>query len=115
MIAFAVWIINDLPRAVPRNIGRRLEVGFTSLSSTVSSVPQVEAERIASDVRKILRLTSFDLQESHRIELEKFTEKVKTAESQFQVADTAMKLIEDFLKDVDTEKGKVTKVELETH
>jgi len=112
VVGFASWLISDLPRAVPHNIGRKLEAAFASPSTQSPSYPQCEANRIAAEVRKVLRLAGYDLRERHRAEVERFGELVRVAETKCQSADVAVEFLKRFLEDVDKESDRVKAVDL---
>ncbi|KAK4046696.1 mitofusin [Microbotryomycetes sp. JL201] len=83
-VGLAAYIIVDLPRAIPRNIGRKLALSLTSTeepdqihpSSTTPASQQpttfssAHADRIAKETRKVLRLAGWDLRERFRAALE---------------------------------------------
>jgi len=112
-VAFAAWVVNDLPRAVPRNIGRKLEASLAASSSQTPSYSQREAERIANEVRKVLRMAGYDLRERHRKDLEDFAEQVREAETKRGTAKAAMEFLTKFVADVDRERGRVEAVEVD--
>ncbi|KAM0790165.1 hypothetical protein ACM66B_005484 [Microbotryomycetes sp. NB124-2] len=77
-IGLAAYIIVDLPRAIPRNIGRKLALALTSneeqdqhqyshqQQQQPTTFSSAHAERIAKETRKVLRLAGWDLRERFR-------------------------------------------------
>ncbi|KAI9603092.1 hypothetical protein H4Q26_002404 [Puccinia striiformis f. sp. tritici PST-130] len=76
-----VYLIMDIPRAIPRNIGKKLERELNSMINTKSTPNAVqesgeeeagirwidyEIERMSKETRKVVRLTGFELREKFR-------------------------------------------------
>ncbi|KAI7953017.1 hypothetical protein MJO29_008648 [Puccinia striiformis f. sp. tritici] len=80
-VGFGVYLIMDIPRAIPRNIGKKLERELNSMINTKSTPNAVqesgeeeagirwidyEIERMSKETRKVVRLTGFELREKFR-------------------------------------------------
>ncbi|POW16811.1 hypothetical protein PSTT_01012 [Puccinia striiformis] len=76
LLDFGVYLIMDIPRAIPRNIGKKLERELNSMINTKSTPNAVqesgeeeagirwidyEIERMSKETRKVVRLTGFEL------------------------------------------------------
>lgn len=121
-LGVAVYVVLDLPRAVPRNIGRKLHVSLDSpSSSTAVTAPSQQpttyatsqSERISRETRKVLRLAGWDLRERFRAALEKSERERREVEGNKEKAEGAIKWLEGFLEQVEKEDEKVTGVDLE--
>ena len=98
------WVVSDLPNAVPRNVGRSLKkelcsgVGVVQLpgnspallrnSSNVFAT--MHSMRTMREVRKVLRLASWDIQEKFRVAISQRRAEVSKAEAQEKLADAAI-------------------------
>ncbi|GAA5935628.1 hypothetical protein JCM3775_003369 [Rhodotorula graminis] len=112
-VGLVAYVIVDLPRAIPRNIGRKLALSLsapdasaTSSSSTPSSQPasfaSAHSDRIAREVRKVLRLAGWDLRERFRAALDKAAGERREVEGVVKRAEGALAFLEEF-------EGKVAK------
>ncbi|KAA1066215.1 mitofusin [Puccinia graminis f. sp. tritici] len=105
-VGFGVYLIMDIPRAIPRNIGKKLERELNEMihSSSISSIqrgvrkgevagvsdehPELreirwmdyELDRMAKETRKVVRLTGFDLREKFRSCFEKISAQTSQAQ-----------------------------------
>lgn len=98
------WIVTDLPSAVPRNVGRNLQRELEGGQSIVqlpgnSSVllrnssnvfATMHSMRTMREVRKVLRLASWDIQEKFRVVISQRRADVTKAEAQEKLADKAV-------------------------
>lgn len=97
------WVVADLPNAVPRNVGRSLRRELTSghamadpgngnaLMRTSSDVfSAMNGARIARETRKVLRISSWDLQERFRVAISSRRDDVHRAEAQEKCAALAL-------------------------
>jgi len=62
------YIVYELPRSIPRNIGRHLQLTLTNLETSdegmaAGGYPDIQAQRISKEVRKVMRLAAWDLRE----------------------------------------------------
>lgn len=106
-LALGAYIIHDLPRAIPHNVGKKLH---SQLLST--QFASAEADRIASETRHVMRLAGWDLRERFRAALEASEKDRKEVEGRMDKADRAMEFLDGFLEKVEAEQGKVVQVEL---
>ncbi|GAA5989250.1 hypothetical protein JCM11641_003851 [Rhodosporidiobolus odoratus] len=112
-VGLVVYVIVDLPRAIPRNIGRKLALALSppldshllNSSSTPSTPPvtfaTAHSDRISRETRKVLRLAGFDLRERFRVALERSAEERKEVEGVVARAEAALKFLEEFEEKVE--------------
>lgn len=109
----------DLPRAVPRNIGRKLQVALDQAPSQdglvgqPQSFSQQHAERISRETRKVLRLAGWDLRERCRNALEKSEQERRAVEASRDKSTKALSWLADFTDKLATESSQVASVRLE--
>lgn len=93
------WLVIDLPKAVPRNVGRSLKRELVAghnvhHSAAVQHSSNVFATmhgmRVTREVRKVLRIASWDLQEKFRVAIVQRRADVAKAESQEKTALVAL-------------------------
>ena len=112
-------MITEVPRTLPRNIGRKLALAHAAPYGTAPDgtgylgLAEREADRISGDVRKVLRHAGFDLRERHRRRLEEVAEKVRKAESKRAAAATAQKALDDILVRVEAERKALEAIDLQ--
>lgn len=121
-VGLAIFVVIDLPNAIPLNIGRKLVLSLTSpplptASLSLNSPPQTSfatahADRISRETRKVLRLAGWDLRERFRGALEKSAAERKEVEARAGKAVEALSFLEVFREKVEKEQGKVGGVEL---
>ena len=104
-VGLAIYIIRDLPRAIPYNVGRKLH--STLVTSEFSSI---ESERIAKETRKVMRLAGWDLRERFRAALEASEKDRKDVEGRVKKAEEALGFLEKYLEDVDNHRGEVRSI-----
>lgn len=118
------YVIVDLPRAVPRNIGRKLRASLaanacdseTALTSfdhqqqPPTSFSTAHADRIARETRKVLRLAGWDLRERFRAALDRSEAERREVEAVLTKSRGALQWLEGFEKQVRDEKSKVQDV-----
>lgn len=75
-----VWIIHDLPRAIPINVGRHLSRSLRAPMEEDGAWTDAQEERMAREARKVIRLASWDLRERFRTALEARGKVVQEAE-----------------------------------
>lgn len=115
-VGLAVYVVIDLPRAIPYNIGRKLLHSLSSssdASAPITSFSLAHSDRIARETRKVLRLAGWDLRERFRAALEKSTAERKEVELKISKAEGALTWLEDFGDKVEKEQERVECVELE--
>ncbi|GAA6004255.1 hypothetical protein JCM10207_002507 [Rhodosporidiobolus poonsookiae] len=124
-VGLVVYVIVDLPRAIPRNIGRKLALSLsppdnlllTSSSSPTPSSPPVtfasaHSDRISKETRKVLRLAGWDLRERFRAALERSASERKEVEGVVERAEAALKWLEEFQDKCEKEDEAVRAVEV---
>ncbi|GAA6053936.1 hypothetical protein JCM3770_004630 [Rhodotorula araucariae] len=122
-VGLVVYVIVDLPRAIPRNIGRKLALSLSPPPTTASSVStstlqqpvtfaSAHADRVAREVRKVLRLAGWDLRERFRAALDKAAAERREVESVVARAEGALAFLKEFEDKVETRQEAVRIVEL---
>ncbi|KDN52463.1 hypothetical protein K437DRAFT_254244 [Tilletiaria anomala UBC 951] len=106
--AAVVYVIYDLPNSIPRNVGRSLHAaGMQPLKDIAASAAiddvadyignniggsgsatftALHTQRVSREVRKVMRLASYDLQETFRVAIAQRAQQVHDAETQEQSA-----------------------------
>lgn len=98
------WVVLDLPRTVPRNIGRHLHEDLVAgrgvvqvsghsaalLRHSSNVFATMHSMRTTREVRKVLRLASWDLQEKFRVAVSQRRADVARAEAQEKLASSAI-------------------------
>lgn len=126
-VGLAAYIIVDLPRAIPRNIGRKLVLSLTSAeqqqqqaedsssspSQPITTFSSAHSERISKETRKVLRLAGWDLRERFRNLLEQSEKERKSVEGLVDKSKNALKWLEEFDEKVEKEVQEVEKVDVE--
>ena len=98
------WIVTDLPNAVPRNVGRNLQRELKGghgvvqlpgnspmlLRNSSNVFATMHSMRTMREVRKVLRLASWDIQEKFRVAISQHRANVSKAEAQEKLADKAV-------------------------
>lgn len=90
VIGAGVYIVYDLPRSIPRNVGRQIQATLEA-----SGYADAEATRMQKEARKVVRLASWDLRERFRAALEEKGKIVREGEEQEKVAIRALEWFED--------------------
>ncbi|GJN92821.1 hypothetical protein Rhopal_005859-T1 [Rhodotorula paludigena] len=122
-VGLVVYVIVDLPRAIPRNIGRKLALSLSppptpsASSSSTSSAPPVtfasaHSDRISREVRKVLRLAGWDLRERFRAALDHAAAERKEVEGVVARAEGALQFLEQFEGKVEKRDQEVRAIEL---
>jgi len=97
------YVIYELPRSIPRNVGRHLQATLLISSGVPGTdaelVPFVEAQssRISKEVRKVMRLAAWELRERHRGAVDARAEVVRQSEETERRSARALA----YFKDVD--------------
>lgn len=106
-VGLAAYLVYDIPRALPRNIGRKLQSSLSSptpssssSSSTTEAPPttfaSAHSERISRETRKVLRLAGWDLRERFRAALEKSAAEREEVEGKLKRAEGAVEWLGEF-------------------
>jgi len=107
-LLLAGYIIHDLPRAIPHNIGKKMHASLINEEFVV-----VESDRICRETRKVMRLAGWDLRERFRAALEASEKDRKEVEGRLKKADEAIVFLEEYLNKVEETKEKVSMIDLE--
>lgn len=108
-MGFGIYLITDIPRAIPQNIGRKLERELDLLSNTSSpdsnksSTSWIESEvnRLTKETRKVVRLAGWDLKQRFKTALEEAGEETEGARNEIEKAVEAIGWLEGFGADVE--------------
>ncbi|GAA5902776.1 mitofusin [Sporobolomyces salmoneus] len=117
-VGLVVYVIVDLPRAIPRNIGRKLQLSLSAPPDSLSpQAPPVtfstaHSDRIARETRKVLRLAGWDLRERFRAALDQSAAERKQVEGVVSRCEGALKFLEEFEDKVEKEQGMVKVIEI---
>ncbi|GAA6016168.1 hypothetical protein JCM11491_003750 [Sporobolomyces phaffii] len=117
-VGLVVYVIVDLPRAIPRNIGRKLQLSLSSAPDSLSpQAPPVtfssaHSDRIARETRKVLRLAGWDLRERFRAALDQSAAERKQVEGVVARCEGALKFLQEFEDKVEHEQGMVQVIEI---
>lgn len=98
------WVVTDLPNSVPRNVGRSVQQELKSghgvvhlpgnsamlLRNSSNVFATMHSMRTMREVRKVLRLASWDIQEKFRVAISQRRAEVNKAEAQEKLATTAI-------------------------
>lgn len=105
IVGTVAYHILELPSTIPRTVGRRICASLTKETEGRSeeTFVEVHAMRISREVRKVLRLASWDLKERHRGAMEERGREVQNAEA---VEKSAQRAVEKF-HDIQTKAGEV--------
>ncbi|MBW0518456.1 hypothetical protein O181_058171 [Austropuccinia psidii MF-1] len=107
-IGFGIYLIMDIPRAIPRNIGKKLDKELNEMvhSVDVGGNNQInwldyEIDRITKETRKVVRLAGWDLRERFRVALEEAKLESDGAKSELSKALEAESWLKEFKVEVD--------------
>jgi len=102
-VGTVAYVIYDLPRAIPRNIGRHLQAsllissGAPGTDAELVSFVDAQSMRVGKEVRKVMRLAGWDLRERHRSAVDARAEVVRQSEETERRSAKALA----YFKDVD--------------
>jgi len=104
------YVIYELPRSVPRNVGRHLQSTLLISSGTPGDgeiVPFAEwqASRVGRETRKVMRLAGWDLRERFRSATDERGTVVKESERKEKVAIQALEHMKQFEQQADQIRG----------
>ena len=121
-IGLAIFIVVDLPHAIPLNIGRKLVLSLSSplaplasLASTPvapTSFATAHSDRISRETRKVLRLAGWDLRERFRAALEKSAVERREVEGRVGKDVEAIRWLDEFVERVRVEELRVDAIAL---
>ncbi|GAA5937569.1 mitofusin [Sporobolomyces koalae] len=117
-VGLVVYVIVDLPRAIPRNIGRKLQLSLSSSPDVLSpqsppiTFSTAHSDRIARETRKVLRLAGWDLRERFRAALDQSARERKQVEGVVSRCEGALEFLQDFEDKVEHEQGMVQVIEI---
>lgn len=106
------YVIYELPRSIPRNVGRHIRSTLLVTSGEIDDDEQTafydaEAQRISREVRKVMRLAAWDLRERFRAALDARGEIVRQSEETARQAARALEWFTDVEQRVDTIRGQL--------
>lgn len=101
------YVVYELPRSIPRNVGRHLRSQLlvtSGVSGNDEESPffEAEAQRIGREVRKVMRLAAWDLRERFRAAMETRNEIVRQSEETAKQAARALEWFAEVEERVDT-------------
>lgn len=114
----AVYIVYDLPRAVPYNIGRKLHASLVA-HSTDSALQRPnsfivkESDRITKVSRSVIRECGYELHKRFQAALEKSESELKEVEGMQSEAEQAIEWLNKQFEAIEREEAKVQEVNLE--
>lgn len=116
-VGLGVYLVYDLPNALPRNIGRKLDRALSPSLSTPSSGPpstfaSAHAERISHVSRKVIRLAGWDTRERFRSALDECARARKEVEVSMGRAVGALGWLSQFVEKASIEQKRVSEVTL---
>ncbi|GAA5998581.1 hypothetical protein JCM5350_000718 [Sporobolomyces pararoseus] len=117
-VGLVVYVIVDLPRAIPRNIGRKLQLSLSSPPDSLSpqsppvTFSTAHSDRIARETRKVLRLAGWDLRERFRAALDQSAAERKQVEGVVARCEGALKFLQEFEDKVEKEQETVKVIEI---
>lgn len=82
-IGVTAYIIIELPRTIPRTVGKRIRSSLVVPRDDISEdhmYVNAHALRVARETRKVLRMASWDLKERFRVALDEHSKEVNNAE-----------------------------------
>lgn len=102
-VGLSVYLVWDLPNAIPRTIGRNIRASLVESrsagqsraeSSLTRALPDesfaaAHAHRISRETRKVLRIAAWDVKERFRVAMEERSRDVKVAEEKMSCAEKA--------------------------
>ena len=97
-VAFGAYLIYDMPRAIPVNIGRKLHVQLAA-----GDFAYKNTRAIVDESRKVMRLAGFDLRERFRAALDASERDRKEVEDQLTQADKALDFLDAYLEKIDAQ------------
>ncbi|GAA5842792.1 hypothetical protein JCM11251_001492 [Rhodosporidiobolus azoricus] len=115
-----VYVIVDLPRAIPRNIGRKLQLSLSSPDNLTSSSPSgppvtfasAHSDRIAKETRKVIKLAGWDLRHRFKAALDRAANEKKEVERVVDLATEALEFLDKFQGKVEREEETVRQVQV---
>ena len=89
------YIVYELPRSVPRNVGRHIAETLqisSGMQGDAESVPFVEAvsQRVGKEVRHVMRVVAYDMQRKYNEAVDKRAQIVKASEEDERKAKAAL-------------------------
>jgi len=102
-VGLTVYLVWDLPNAIPRTIGHNIRTSLIeprsidkprAESSLTKKLPEesfaaAHAHRISHETRKVLRMAAWDVKERFRVAMEERSRDVRVAEERMSCADKA--------------------------
>lgn len=83
-VGAVVYVLYELPATIPRNVGRHIQATLSApqdgAGDTEASWPEQQAQRVSKEVRKVMRLASWDLRERFKAAVDEKVETVRESE-----------------------------------
>ena len=105
-VGATAYFILELPRSIPKTIGRRIRTSLVKVEDGASEQElfvNAHSGRVSRETRKVLRYASWDLRERFRAAMEERGREVRTAEELEKKAKKAL----DYLRDVERKTGTI--------
>ena len=112
VLGFTVYVIYDLPRSIPRNVGRHLQASLIAVENGNDSGVSFATEqvnRMSKETRKVIRLASWDLREKFKGAMESKGNVVKENEVLRRKAEKALEWFGQVENTVDVIRGEMGK------
>ncbi|CAH7684782.1 hypothetical protein PPACK8108_LOCUS19208 [Phakopsora pachyrhizi] len=111
-IGFGIYLITDIPRAIPRNIGKKLEKELNeSVSKSEDGLGgdwvEYEVNRMTKETRKVVRLAGWDLRQRFRSALEEASLETSGARDEISKAVEVEAWLKDFEGEIEVVLSKV--------
>lgn len=97
ILGLALYVVQDLPTAIPRNVGRHIQAVLESSEAAMvvgdggqTTYTDMQSARLQREARKVVRLASWDLRERFRAALEEKNKIVKQSEEDEKHAGQAL-------------------------
>jgi mitofusin len=97
VLGLAWYVVQDLPTAIPRNVGRHIQAMLASNEAAMlvgdvgsNTYAELQSARLQREARKVVRLASWDLRERFRAALEEKNNIVKQSEEDEKHAGQAL-------------------------
>ena len=108
ILGLAWYVVQDLPTAIPRNVGRHIQAVLESNQAAMllgdngnNNYTDMQSARLQREARKVVRLASWDLRERFRAALEEKNKIVKQSEEDEKHAGQALEYFTDVHARVD--------------
>ncbi|KAK9450405.1 uncharacterized protein V1518DRAFT_413762 [Limtongia smithiae] len=108
LVAGAVYVISEIPSVVPRKIARKLHRELQEVDYV-----HVNAERISSECRKVLKVPSDDLRKAFQRQLDEQAQSKNERAQQIDAADGAVKYFGKLRREAASNRSLISRFDLE--